>query len=138
MSQGISLPVGQGRSKYVVLSHGAGRRSLTAFLTAVIVVKQTAFIIVRTFPRVHLRADGSTRFRVAHVPSRITVMCVHAFKRNWKQARLAYAVVAAVFYPSNNLANVQSPCRRIWTIVFFLFLFFFYLFFPRGNRLFLR
>lgn len=61
MWRGINLPVGQERSKYVVSSHKrAVRRLLTASLTAVIAVKQAAFIIVRTFPR---DPDVCTRFR---------------------------------------------------------------------------
>lgn len=59
--RGNNLPVGQERSKYVVSSHKrAVRRLLTPSLTAVIAVKQAAFIIVRTFPR---DPDVCTRFR---------------------------------------------------------------------------
>lgn len=116
MSRGISLPVGQGRSKYVVLSRRAVRRSSTPSLTAVIAVKQAAFIIVRTFPCGPTR-NGCPRFRAMSVshgaPSR-----VHAFTRlKTSSPNPVVLVIVPCFWPSNEQsANVEPSLSCLSSI----------------------
>lgn len=116
MWRGINLPVGQERSKYVVSSHKrAVRRLLTASLTAVIAVKQAAFINVRTFPR---DPDVCTRFRYPFWfrAGRRHHGAAHMRLRGWKPATSALLLFS--LFPLFCLSNEQW---RIWNRRFYVY-----------------